>query len=331
MIIVYRCSEPLNRDTPARLDRRLLKDGEPVPADALWIDLVEPSRDDDRRVEEFLGISIPTREEMSDIEPSELLYVEDGARYLTARVVFNVEFDPEVTGITFILKDQVMVTVRYAEPKAFQMFTNRLSKPDGCAPNAEAILAGLVETIIDRAADVLQAAGAKLDALSRSVFESRSDPATRNAEFQETLRALGRSGDLISKIRESLVSIERVLLFLSVSYRAARVPLELREAVRTTLRDLQSLEEHASFQSQKIQFLLDATLGLVNLEQNNIIKLFSVMAVIFMPPTLIASIYGMNFKLIPELDWHFGYPMALAMMLMAAVLPYVFFRWKRWL
>lgn len=331
MIIIYRSPEAEAPDAPARFDKHLLQPGEAIPPDALWIDLVEPTRDEDVKVEAFLGISIPTREEMSDIEPSELLYSEDGARYLTARVVYNVEFEPEITGITFILKDQVMVTVRYAEPKAFHLFTNRIAKPDGCAPNPEAIMAGLVETIIDRAADVLQAAGGKLDTISRSIFEMKGDPASRNAEFQTTLRQLGRSGDLISKIRESLVSIERVLLFLSVSYRTARVSMELRESVRTTLRDLQSLEEHASFQSQKIQFLLDATLGLVNLEQNNIIKLFSVMAVIFMPPTLIASIYGMNFKLMPELDFTYGYPMALAMMVMAGVLPYLFFRWKRWL
>ncbi|WP_406857441.1 magnesium transporter CorA family protein [Alsobacter sp. KACC 23698] len=328
MIIVYRASDA---GPGCRFEKRLLQDGEAIPSDALWIDLVEPTREEDRQVEEFLGVSIPTREEMSDIEPSELLYAEHGARYMTARVVYNVETVPEITGLTFILKDRTMVSVRYAEPKAFQMFTNRIARPEGCAANAEAVMAGLVETIIDRAADVLQETGARLDALSRSVFEARPDPGARQSEHQDTLRSLGRHGDLISKIRESLVSIERLLLFLSVSYRTARVPMELREEVRTTLRDLQSLEEHATFQSQKIQFLLDATLGLVNLEQNNIIKLFSVMAVIFMPPTLIASIYGMNFKVIPELDWHLGYPMALAMMVMAGVLPYVFFRWKRWL
>ena len=305
--------------------------GEPIPPDALWIDLIEPTPQEDRLVESYLGISVPTREEMSDIEPSELLYTEEGARYMTARVVHNIDVDPEVSGITFILRDKAMVTVRYAEPKAFQMFTHRIARPDGCAPTPEAILAGLFETIIDRAADVLQMTGARLDKLSHTVFESKADPKSRNSEFQETLRALGRHGDLISKIRESLVSVERVLLFLSVSYRTSRVPLELREEVKTTLRDLQSLEEHATFQSQKIQFLLDATLGLVNLEQNNIIKLFSVMAVIFMPPTLVASIYGMNFKLMPELEWHLGYPMAIAIMVMAGLLPYLFFRWKRWL
>ncbi len=139
------------------------------------------------------------------------------------------------------------------------------------------------------------------------------------------------AGDLVSKARESLVSIERILLFLSASFEADRVAMELREEVRTTLRDLQSLEEHASFQSSKIQFLLDATLGLVNLEQNNIIKLFSVMAVIFMPPTLVASIYGMNFEHMPELKWEYGYPMALVLMVVVAVAPYLLFRWKNWL
>jgi magnesium transporter len=329
MIIVY-CVKPID-DGGSRFERRVLATDGPIPPDAVWIDLVEPTREEDARVETYLGISIPTREEMSDIEPSELLYQEDGARYLTARVVHQVDTDPTITGISFILKDRTMVTVRYADPKAFQMFTTRIARPNGCEPTAEAILAGLFETIIDRAADVLQATAERLDRLSDRVFEAKSDPASRTAEFQETLRALGRHGDVVSKIRESLVSIERVLLFVSVSYRSARVPIELREQVRTTLRDLQSMEEHATFQSQKIQFLLDATLGLVNLEQNNIIKLFSVMAVIFMPPTLVASIYGMNFKLMPELEWHLGYPMALGFMLLAGVFPYLFFRWKKWL
>lgn len=329
MIIIHRLSSaPGEAD---RFDRHLLPAQEPIPGDTLWIDLVEPTRDEDMKVEAFVGISIPTREDMADIEPSELLYTEDGARYLTARVVHQVDTDPDITGITFILKGSCLVSVRYCDPKAFHMFTNRIARPGGCGPTAEAILAGLFETIIDRAADVLQAIAQRLDRLSDRVFEARTDPGSRNSEFQETLRQLGRHGDLVSKIRESLVSMERVLLFLSVSYRTARVQIELREQVRTTLRDLQSLEEHATFQSQKIQFLLDATLGLVNLEQNNIIKLFSVMAVIFMPPTLVASIYGMNFKLMPELEWHLGYPMALGIMVMAGLLPYLFFRWKKWL
>ena len=331
MIFVHQV-RPAASNVPPQLERRLLDGQEAIPPETVWIDMVEPTREDDQRVEGFLGISIPTREEMLDIEPSELLYAEDGARYMTGRLLCRVGTEePCLSGVTFILKDSRLTTVRYEEPRAFAMFVHRASRPAGCRPNGEAILAGLVETIIDRAADVLQLTGDQIDGVSRTVFEQRIDPGARNAELQSTLRALGHHGELLSKLRESLVSIERILLFLTASYRATRVPAELREEVRSTMRDLQSLEEHATFLSGKIQFLLDATLGLVNLEQNNIIKLFSVMAVVFMPPTLIASIYGMNFKHMPELEWPFGYPMAIAFMVVAAILPYVFFRWKRWL
>ena len=330
MLFAYRV-HPAATGQPL-LERHLLAPGERIAEGTLWVDMLEPSREEDRIVEEFLGSSVPTREEMQDIEPSELLYNENGVRYMTARLLCRADTPGAcLTGVTFILKGQTLVTVRYDEPRAFAMFAQRVCRPNGIGVTAEAVLAGLVETIIDRAADVLQMTGERIDAISAGVFAIGRDAAARNAEYQDTLRALGRWGDLLSKQRESLVSIERILLFLTASYRATRVPVELREEVRTTLRDLQSLEEHASFLSSKIQFLLDATLGLVNLEQNNIIKLFSVMAVVFMPPTLIASIYGMNFKHMPELDWAGGYAMALALMIVAAVMPYLFFRWKRWL
>lgn len=314
------------------LDRRQLPSADPIPADVLWIDLVEPTREEDRKLEKFLGISIPTREEMEDIEPSELLYNEDGARYMTARLLCRADSEtPGLTGVTFILKENVLVTVRYDEPRSFAMYAARACRPGGGSLTSEGVLSGLIETISDRAADVLQMAGEKIDAVSRAVFDAKGNPGKRAEQYQTVLKTLGRLGELISKQRESLVSVERILLFLSVSYRAAHVPKELRDSVRATQRDLQSLEEHATFLSNKIQFLLDATLGLVNLEQNNIIKLFSVVAVIFLPPTLIASIYGMNFKVMPELDWSIGYPAALFMMLVAAVLPYAYFRWRGWL
>ncbi|WP_375458803.1 magnesium transporter CorA family protein [uncultured Enterovirga sp.] len=329
MIIIH---QPQDAVTPGLLGRRVLADHEPIPTDALWIDLVRPTVEEDRKTERFLGIEVPTREDQQDIEPSELLYAEHGARYLTTRLLTKADEDePELAGITFILKDNALVTVRYADPRAFSMFSQKAARPFGCGRTGEEILGGLVETIMDRAADILQLAGERIDGLSRSVFRTGQDPGARNAEYQDTLRALGHWGDLISKQRESLVSIERTLLFLSASYRATKVPKDLRDQMRTTLRDLQSLEEHATFQANKIQFLLDATLGLVNLEQNNIIKLFSVMAVVFMPPTLIASIYGMNFKHMPELESTLGYPLALVLMVGAAVAPYFFFRWKRWL
>ncbi|WP_448953620.1 magnesium transporter CorA family protein [Labrys neptuniae] len=328
MIITHRlCPEGKDKLLP-----HTLQPGEALAGDVLWIDLLSPTLEEDRQVEALLGISVPTREDMNDIEPSELLWSENGTRYMTMRLLIDGDTDdPIVVAVTFILTAQCLVTVRYSEPKAFALFLSHAVKSGGCGASPEAIMSGLVDAVIDRAADVLQDAGGRLDALSRGVFDDKVKQGGRNTSLQRTLQALGRHGDRISKSRESLVSIERVLLSLSATLKAAHVPAALREEVKSTLRDLQSLEEHASFQSSKIQFLLDATLGLVNLEQNNIIKLFSVMAVIFMPPTLVASVYGMNFKSMPELEWAHGYPMALILMIVVAVAPYLIFRWKNWL
>ena len=328
MIIAHRLC-PDSRD---RLIPHSLLPGEKVPDGVAWIDLLEPTKEEDLQLEALLAISIPTRDDMDDIEPSELLWTENGTRYMTARLLVKLDTgEPEITAVTFILSGSTLVTVRYSDPKPFPMFVSHASKPGGCGGSAEAVMSGLLDTIIDRAAEVLQNTGERLDTLSRNVFKETVKQGDRNATLQRTLRALGRHNDLISKARESLVSIERVLLSLSAGFKASHVSPQLREEVKTTLRDLQSLEEHASFQSNKIQFLLDATLGLVNLEQNNIIKLFSVMAVIFMPPTLVASVYGMNFENMSELKWEYGYPMALGLMVIVAVAPYLWFRWKNWL
>ena len=251
---------------------------------------------------------------------------------MTARVICHAETElPKLVDVTFILTERALVTVRYDEPRSFTMFASRAMKPGGCGHRPEAVLDGLIETIIDRAAEVLGAVGGDIDKLSRSVFETDRQGVRRAAGFRGALRGLGRKGDVISKVRESMVSVERVLLFLSASMGRARAGAGFQGEWRTAIRDVQSLEEHATLLSNKVQFLLDATLGLVTIEQNDIIKLFSVVAVVFMPPTLIASIYGMNFEHMPELRWLLGYPMALVMMVIAAVAPYLFFRWKRWL
>ena len=163
------------------------------------------------------------------------------------------------------------------------------------------------------------------------VFRAKGDQSARSKIYSATLDALGREDEKISNLRESLVELERLVLFLMSEGRSADAPKPVREATKSALRDLQSLEQDATFKAQKVQFLLDATLGFINLAQNDIIKLFSVLAVIFMPPTVIASIYGMNFKEMPELEWRWGYPAAIFLMVCAAVLPYLFFRWKKWL
>src|SRR5215510_10340721 len=202
-----------------------------------------------------------------------------------------------------------------------------------CAPtvNGESVLMDLLDAVIDRAADILERIGAEVDGVSHDIFEPEGPSADRSRAYKDILTAIGRKGDLTSKVRESLVSIGRLVLFLANEADALRWPKETRAQLKGMQRDVQSLSDHSTYLSNKITFLLDAVLGMVSLEQNNIIKIFSVAAVVFMPPTLVASIYGMNFKHMPELDWTFGYPFALVVMVIAAVLPYLLFKWKRWL
>jgi magnesium transporter len=240
--------------------------------------------------------------------------------------------NPRTTAVTFILAGHRLVTVRYDDPKPFVLVENKLAR--GCAPGitGEMVLMELLDAVIDRNADILERAGSDMDNISHDIFEPAGASRTRQAKrYSDILIAIGRKGDLTSKVRESLVSIGRVVTFVAAGTEGVKWSKDMREQLKTMQRDVTSLSDHASYLSNKITFALDAMLGVVNLEQNNIIKLFSVMAVVMMPPTLIASIYGMNFKAMPELEWAHGYPMALLMMLMAAVLPYLLFRWKKWL
>ena len=331
MILIHKPAEVVGPQGES-LDRTVLPPGEPIPPDAMWIDLIEPTREEDRLVESHLNIEIPTKEEMADIEPSEILYHENNARYMTARVLCSSDTEsPKLIDVSFILTERALVTVRYGEPRSFNMFMARAVKPGGCRHQPEAVLDGLLETIIDRAAEILGTVGTRIDRLSQAIFDNEKRGTRRAASYRAALRSIGRKGDIISNVRESMVSVERMLLFLSASMPRPQKTAGYQSEWRTALRDVQSIEEHATFLSNKIQFLLDATLGLVTIEQNDIIKLFSVMSVVFLPPTLVASVYGMNFKIMPELDWEFGYPWAITLMILAAALPYLYFRWKRWL
>ena len=304
---------------------------EEIPRNAVWVDVLDPTEEEERKVEHRFGIDVPTHLDINYVEPTESLYAAKGARYLSAQIISNADGPSNLARVTFILTGTSIISVRYQPSDAFELFSRRLANSDAEAIQPETILAGLINTIIDRIAYNIEKTDQRLEAVSTSVFEINETTENHDRLFKKVLRALGEQSKRISNIRESLVSLERVLLFLLPEYQSARIPVQLRDDVRATLRDLQSLEEHATFQSQKLQFLLDTTLGLINLEQSHIIKLFSVLAVIFMPPTVIASIYGMNFKYIPELDWHFGYPMALFLMVSSSVLLYMYFRWKRWL
>jgi magnesium transporter len=304
-----------------------------LPESAVWVDLMKPSAEEDQAVERLAGIAVPTREDMQEIEISSRLYIENGARYMTATLMCSSDTEnPRTTAVTFILANHRLVTVRYDAPKPFMLVENKLAR--GCAAGitGEMVLMELLDAVIDRNADILERAGSDMDNISHDIFEPEGAARTgQGKRYSNILIAIGRKGDLTSKVRESLVSIGRVVTFVAAAVDGVKWSKDMREQLKTMQRDVTSLTDHASYLSNKITFVLDAMLGVVNLEQNNIIKLFSVMAVVLMPPTLIASVYGMNFKIMPELEWQHGYPIALVMMLLAAVLPYVFFKWKKWL
>ena len=307
----------------------------------IWIDLLNPTPDEVRRLEAHLGIALPTRDEMAEIELSDRLYNEDGAEFMTMTVVANVDTDEPVKApITFILKGPTLVTMRHIELRPFSNYTTKALRGGVPCATGESVMLGLIETLIDRIADTLERTGDEVDAISREVFRGKSDKVSKKTRnLQSLIEQLGNRGDLLTKLRESLVSISRLVAYhtaVETNFRALdstrrKSPRDIRQRTKLIQRDSAALGEHAIFLSGKITFLLDATLGLINLEQNQIIKIFSVAAVVFLPPTLVASIYGMNFEFMPELDWAAGYPWALGLMLVSAIIPYLSFNYRGWL
>ncbi|HEV7251150.1 MAG TPA: magnesium transporter CorA family protein [Shinella sp.] len=301
---------------------------------ALWYDLLNPTAEEVTDVETALRITMPTREEMEDIELSARLYQEDGAAFMTMTALTNLDGDePAKMPVTFILRGPTLVTVRHAEAKPFVTFCNRALRGNGHSyETGEDVMLGVIEAVIDRMADVLERLGNEIDGISREVFRSKKGPSRKKTRDLEALiEQLGRKGDFLSGVRESLVSISRLVAYHAALESPSRRPSkEIRQLVKLVQRDAASLGDHAAFLSGKINFLLDATLGLINLEQNQIIKIFTVASVVFLPPTLVASAYGMNFELMPELQWTLGYPFAIGLMIFSALMPFLYFKRRGW-
>ena len=276
-------------------------------ADAVWIDLEAPTVAEEDAVEAALRIDIPTREDMQEIEVSSRIYREDGALFLTAQIVAtDAAGDIEIGPVTFVVLPDRLVSVHYHHPGSFDYFADwaaRHDTPIKCGVDA---LLGLMEAVVDRLADILEAEARRLDGLSKALFSA--DRTQGHAEtLPDVLRRIGQAEDVNAKVNESLGTLVRIL------------------------QDIRALREVAATQADKVRFLLDATLGVINIRQSDVIKIFSVVAFVFLPPTLIASIYGMNFEYMPELSWSWGYPMALGMMVVSALVPWLIFRWKKWL
>ncbi len=323
--------------TAAELPAEAVSLDVPAAPAIVWYDLVSPTAEEEREVGARLGITVPTMDEMEDIELSARLYQEDGAEFMTMTVLTRPDSGtPRKVPVTFIVKGQILVTVRHSEPRPFDAFMARARKPNGAGLHCgygELIMTGLIEAIIDRMADTLERLGTDIDQISQEVFSTKAAKASKKTrDLQDLMREVGQKGEFITVVRESLVSINRAVAYYSALDGVDRkLSKELRQRLKLLQRDATSLGDHSAFLSGKINFLLDATLGLINLEQNQIIKIFSVASVVFLPPTLVASIYGMNFANQPELQWTYGYHMALAMMIVSMALPYLYFKRKGWL
>jgi magnesium transporter len=326
MIIAYRSN---GESMMLPVDQQL----QTLPADVIWLDLAHPTREEDHYAQHLTGIEVPTREDLRDIEPSSRLYSEGRAHYMTASLLCHADTaTPKLADIAFVLTDRHLVTVRYDEPKSFKLYAAALGRSTNVPSAPHVTLVKLMETISDRTAEILEQAEMKGEALLLAIFGDGNEPVKRRPPrfLENLLSSIGHHHRLISKARDSMASLSRLMSFLT-SVQTVQSDAEAKAVCLSVTRDLQTLSEHAAFISSNTTFLLDASLGLINVEQNAIIKIFSIASVVLLPPTLVASIYGMNFRFMPELEWTWGYPAAIMMMIVSAVIPFFFFRWKGWL
>jgi magnesium transporter len=297
-------------------------------AGAVWIDLCEPIEDELARVRTLTGLRIPDRNQISEIESSSRLAFDNGAYYLSTPLVASREGGHlGLAAVGFVLSARVLLTVRFASVASFDVAHDALRTQ--LARTAEEAFLRILEIVVDRSADKLERAGTECDELSGSVFRDR-DRTLRSGELRATLARVGRVADHASRIRDALLGLGRIVGYLlqssiegAPSVNAARL-----KAIRA---DVASLTDYEAHLSGKVQFLLDATLGFINIEQNEIVKTLTITSVVGIPPVLVAGIYGMNFRVMPELHWSFGYPLAIVLIVVSALLPLVWFKRRKWM
>ena len=312
-----------------------------LPPDAIWIDLTDPSADEAALVEETTGLRVPSRQALSEVESSSRLRrIRNGLSLSTPMITFD-RADSVLKPLGFVLTKERIVTVRFHELRAFAEVKARLADGDGPAASSTEIFILLMEELVDSLADALEEMGADLDALSTRVFDfdtsarpgarpdDRKAPRRRDIALRRILRSIGRRGKALGKLRASLLGLQRIVPFVAAecgSFAAGDADARFE----TLQRDIASLDEFETRLTENVQFLLDATLGLINMEQNNTFRILTVVSVVGIPPTLIASMYGMNFKHMPELDWIYGYPYGLALIAASALVPMVYLKVKGW-
>jgi len=297
--------------------------------DAIWIDLCRPADHEIAHLE-ILGVQVPTLADMEEIEISNRIYREGSSDVMTVVIPGQTPSREQTAGpVAFILSRERLVTVRHHTPRPFETFPERAAKSAAGCSSPQSLFLGLAEEIVSRFADLLESVGRALDDTAKGIFDG--SVTKRPAMLQRALERIGREGEVLARVRLGLLTMERALSFFGQGLGERPEAERLRSLVKGEMRDLQALAVHADFLSSRLGATTEATLGMINLAQNATVRIVSVVAALFLPPTLIASIYGMNFVHMPELEWRLGYPMALGLIVGSAVVTWAYFKWRHWL
>ena len=305
------------------------------PQTVVWVDLMDPTAEEKAAVEAICRFTIPSREELSEIESSSRISEDDGILYLSMPTISsaaNVDDPPSPLG--FVLSKDHLVTIRYTPLRSFEAVAAKFSKIDAPRTAVEAF-ASLADEMVELCADKLEEISAQLDEISRTIFPKHRKGRKRlvvqsNDALRGVLIDVGNLGERSSRARDILLGLQRIVPFAASPHRAW-VPQPTREHLQTVSTDLVSLTDYEEHLAGKVQFLLDAVLGLINTKQNDIFTVLTVVSVVGIPPTLVASIYGMNFKNMPELSWAWGYQWGLALVALSTIVPILWFKWRGWL
>lgn len=308
-----------------RLEQIVIQVNEQLTEDVVWVDIVEPTDEEQNWIKRVYNQDLPTESEIEEIESSSRFYLEGDKIYINSYFLDDFRDHPQNVTVAFILTTDQLFSLHEVELTTFRLFRMHARHQfvsDG--ESSKSILLGLFETKVDHLADVIEEIYADLETISKEVLSS----STRDNDMEKQVTDLAKLEDLHGKVRINIMDQQRVL---SLLHRKGQLSPPQVEKLREILQDLDSLIPHTSFLFNKINVLMNATLSFVNIQQNKIIKIFSVASVVFLPPTLIASIYGMNFHLLPELSWEWGYPWALFLMFISGIAPYWYFKRKGWL
>jgi magnesium transporter len=302
-------------------------------ARASWLDLIDPTPDERSIVKSDFGLRLPSRDDLSEVESSSRVAEEDSVLFMSVPIASHGRvWDEAPSPIGFVLSKEVLVTIRYSPSRSFDNAAARFAKCEtGSSTEAFAIL---VEEMVDVTADRLEAIAAELDGVSRSVFRRprvrRDNHVRSNEALRNTLINVGNAGERLSQMRSRVLGLQRIIPFAAEPARDW-IPDGIRRRLHVAQTDLASLSDYQLHLSDKVQFLLDAVLGFISTKQNDIFTVLTIVSVVGIPPTLVAGIYGMNFKNMPEYDWAWGYQWGLAMIVLSTLIPILWFKWRGWL